>query len=298
MELNNVAEKLDCRPSRWRATLVTDITNARPQAVQYLPGPAYLPFMVSVAILLTAVCFLAKNFLLAGILAIITIIMIGSWMYIEPKLPQEEAEELAASLNLPLFTSGSKATGWWGTIGMIAILLTIFGALIFSYFYLRLYSTEWPQGELPLPQIFEPLIAVIVLAAGGITQGINSWAWRVGRRQMLLLGMAGVVASGLIFAGGELWILVSTPFGPTANAYASIFFSLNGFVLLMVLVGMAMQGGTLFRLKQAAEPLDTPRLRLWLQNSEMFWFLAVASGLIVFVVTYLAPYFLGGVHAY
>lgn len=297
-ELNSVAEKLDCRPSRWRATLVTDVTNARPQAVQYLPGPAYLPFMVSVAILLTAVFFLAKSFLLSGILAIVTIVMIGNWMYVEPKLPQEEADELAANLNLPLFSSGTKATGWWGTIGMIAILFTILGALIFSYFYLRLYSTQWPQGDLPLPRIFEPLIPVIVLAAGGIIQGINSWAWRAGRRKMLLSGMAGVVMSGLVFAGGELWILISTPFGPTANAYASIFFTLNGFVLLVVLVGTAMAAGTLFRLKQAAEPLDTPRLELWLQNSEMFWFFAVASGLIVFFVTNLTPYFLGGVHAY
>ncbi|KJR99671.1 MAG: hypothetical protein VR65_15570 [Desulfobulbaceae bacterium BRH_c16a] len=291
-ELNAVAEILEFRPSGWRATLVTDVTNARPQALQYLPGSTIMPFMVSVVILSAAVSFLAKSFILAGLMAGVAIAMIGRWMCLEPEIPPEEAEELAARLNLPLLSSGTKAAGWWGTIGMIAILFTVLGALIYAYFYLRLYSSEWPQAGLAKPRILESLFPFAILAVGGIVQAANSRFWRRGLRRPLLLGMSGAVLSGIGFAGGELWVLINTPFGPTANAYASIFFTLNGFALLTVLVGTAMLAGTLIRLKRLSEPLETPRLQLWLQNSEMFWFFAVATGMLVFLVTYLMPYIL------
>ncbi len=289
--LNAVAEKLECRPAGWRATLVTDVTNARPQALQYLPGPTFYPFIVSVSILAAAVSFLAKTFFLAGVFAVVAAGLIARWMYVEPELPPEEARELASRLPLPLFASGTGATGWWGTIGMIAILFTIVASLVFSYFYLRLYAEQWPQGGLALPQVAVPLLFLAILAAGGMFQLASSWAWRRQRRSILLPGMAGTVLAGLLFVGGELWVMVAAPFSPTANAYASIFFTLNGFALLTVLVGTMMLAGTLIRL-QRAEPLDTPRLRLWLQNSEMFWFFGVATAAIVFAVTCLTPHFL------
>lgn len=290
--LHFMAENLDCRPTGWRATLLTDVTNARPQAIQYLPGPTPLPFMVSLSIFLAAVSFLAKSYIPAGVLAIFAMGLIGRWLYLDPILPKDEARTLASRLKIPLLASGTQATGWWGMIGMIAVLFTILGTLIYSYFYLRLYSAEWPQSGLPLPRIVEPLIAFTVLAAGGLVQAVNSWTWRRRRRRVLLWGMVGTVVSGLGFVGGELWILSNTSFGPTDNAYASIFFTLNGFALLTVLVGALLSTGTLTRLVRFTEPLDTPRLQLWLQNSEMFWYFAVATGMIVFLVTYLTPHIL------
>lgn len=291
-ELVSTAEILKFRPVGWRATLLTDITNARPQALQYIPGPTLQPFVVSVSILLAAICFLAKSYIPAGVAAVFAMAMIGRWLYREPTLPQDEADMLASRLKLPLFASGTRATGWWGMIGMISVLFTVFGSLIFCYFYLRLYSIQWPQGGLPSPGLTEPAIAVAALAAGGLLQAANSWAWRGKRRRMLLWGTGGTIVMGLFFVGAMSWIMATTPFRPTANAYASILFALEGFALLIVFVGAAILAGTLNRLLRLSEPLETPRLRLWLQNSEMFWFFAVATGLIAFAVTRVAPRFL------
>jgi cytochrome c oxidase subunit I+III len=291
-ELDRVTAALDYRPVSWRASLVTDATNARPQALQHVPGPTYLPFLAAVAVLLSALCFLAKSFLVAGVVAVAALALIGWWLYRDPVLSPEEARTLAAELRLPLYPSGTQATGWWAMVGMIAILFTMLSGLVFCYYYLRLYSDQWPQGQLGLPPRGVFLALFVLLAAGGGLQVANSRAWRRRRRQPLLYGMAGAVLLGLGFSGGQLGDLAATPFPPTANAYASAFFTINVFSVLTVLAGTAMLAGVLVRVWRSGEPLDRPRLQLWLQNSEMFWYFAVATGLIGLVVSYLSPHVL------
>jgi cytochrome c oxidase subunit I+III len=290
--LNAVAAGLDFRPAGWRATLLTDVTNGRPQAVQWLPRPTLLPFYVALIILLAFVSFLAKSFLTAGVVAVVGLALFGWWLSREPSLPEEESRTLADRIELPLLASGRQATGWWGMIGFLAILSTILGALVYSYFYLRLYSGQWPQGDLPLPGLSGSLIAVGMLAAAGTAQIFTSRALRRGRRPAVTLGMAATLLLGLGFVGGAFLVLLATPFPPTANAYASVVYTINGFVLLVASVGLSLQTGAFARLLRRGEPLEAPRLRLWLQNSELFWFFAVVAGLVGFLVTSLSPHLL------
>lgn len=49
---------------------------------------------------------------------------------------------------LPEFAFGHRSLMWWGTMGMIVIEGTMFGALLASYFYLRTRSAEWPPALL------------------------------------------------------------------------------------------------------------------------------------------------------
>jgi cytochrome c oxidase subunit I+III len=177
-------------------------------------------------------------------------------------------------------------------VGLLAVLTTVLGTLVFCYFYLRLYSQQWPQAGLPLPQLSAPLVSFGMLLGSGIAQALSSWAWRRNHRLSTIFGMFAATILGVGFIAGELVVLLLSPFLPSANAYASVFFAIDGFVLLMALTGIALQIGTLARVLRKGEPLDTPRLKLWLQNSEMFWFFAVASGLIGFLVIYLTPYVL------
>ncbi len=291
-ELARTAEVLDHRPAGWRATLLTDATNGLPQALQYLPGPALLPFFTAAAMLVAAVSVLMKNYIGAVVGAMFALGLIGTWLCRDPDLPRGEADQLAAGLCLPLLASGTRATGWWGMLGTIVILFTVLAALIYGYFYLRLYSEEWPQMGHPLPGLAGPALAYGLLAAGGAVQLFNICSRRHGRRRLLPPGMAAVVLLGLAYSGGELRDLIATPFSPRSSAYASIFFTLNGFALATVLTGVFFMGGTLIRMLRLDEPLAAPRLRLWLQNSELFWLFAVASGLLVFLTTRLVPHLL------
>jgi heme/copper-type cytochrome/quinol oxidase subunit 3 len=116
--------------------------------------------------------------------------------------------------------------------------------------------------------------------------------WRHQRRTMLSIGMAASIFFAILFIFAQIRSLTAEPFLPSTNAYGSIFFTLNGFVLLLVLVGICLLIGTLARVIRKGEPLSDPRLVLWLQNSEMFFLFSVCNGLCVFLVLYLVPRFL------
>jgi cytochrome c oxidase subunit I+III len=246
----------------------------------------------AVAILAAAISILAQSYIAAIIAAVLAGGLIGWWLYNDPSLPSEEADELVASVKLPLFSSGTRAVGWWGMLGMIAILFTVLGALIYGYFYLRLYAEQWPQMGLPLPAWGAPFILYSILIAGGIVQVFNIRARRHDRRGPLIRGLSAVMIAGLIFFAGKLLNLLGLPYSPTTSAYGSIFYTLNGFVLLLVLTGVLFIGATLTRVVRSKEPLSTPRLTLWLQNSELFWFFTAAAGVLTFLTTYVSPYVL------
>ncbi len=290
--LNAISEELNCRPVGWRATLLTDATNAIPQALQYLPTSTQVPFWAAVAILITAVSFLAKSFITAGAAAVVSLAIIGWWAAAEPDIPEEEAKELASRLTVPLMSSGRQSVGWWGMLGLIGILATILGALVFSYFYLRLYSGEWPQAGLPLPDLTISLPAYASLVAAGIAQAWSAWAWRRSHRMLLIFCLCAAIILEIGFVAGEIAALLTAGFLPTANAYASIFFSLDGFVLLIAATGIALQAGSIVRSLRAGVALDAPRTALWLQVNELLWFFTVAAGLFVFLVIYVSPHVL------
>jgi len=291
-ELERVETVMDCRPSGWRATLVTDGINGRPLAVQSLPGPTLLSFWVAVILTLATVLFLAKYFYAAAVVAGIALVASFWWISREPVYDHQEAEELEERLGLPVLTTGKLSTGWCGTVGFLAVLFTVLGALIFTYFYLRLYSQQWPQGDLPLPRPSAALPVFGLLAAAGVAQIFSALGWRRQRRPQVGIALAASSLFGLGFIIAQVRSLVNEPFLPTTNAYGSIFFTLNGFVLLLALVGVCLLTGVLARLVRKGEPFSFPRLVLWLQISEMFWFFVIFSGLCVFLVVYLLPYLL------
>lgn len=291
-ELKSVEAAMDCRPAGWRGTLVTDGINGRPLAVQSLPGPSLLPFVVSIILTLATVCFLAKYYQAAAVGIVASLGLSFWWITREPVYDHEEADMLTARLGLPLLTTGRLSTGWCGLVGFLAVLFTVLGALIFSYFYLRLYSQQWPQGDIPLPQLSSAVPIFSLLATAGVALTFSAWGWRHQRRIMLSIGMAASIFLAIIFIVAQVRSLATESFLPSTNAYGSIFFTLNGFVLLLVLVGACLLIGTLARVIRKGEPLSNPRLVLWLQNSEMFFLFSVFAGLCGFLILYLVPHLL------
>jgi len=291
-ELNRVEAAMDCRPAAWRGTLVTDGINGRPLAVQSLPGPTLLPFWVAVVVTLATVFFLAQYYQASALAAMVALGMSFWWISREPVYDREEADMLVTRLRLPLLTTGKLSTGWCGLVGFLAVLFTVLAALIFSYFYLRLYSQQWPQGDIPLPQLGSAAPIFALLACAGVALLFSAWGWRHQRRTMLRLGMTASILLAIIFFCAQIRSLAAEPFLPSTNAYASIFLTLNGFVLLLTLVGVCLLIGTLARVIRKKDQLLDTRLVLWLQNSEMFFFFSVFSGLCGFLILYLVPHLL------
>jgi cytochrome c oxidase subunit I+III len=59
----------------------------------------------------------------------------------------------------------SPPSGWWGALLFIATELTLFAALIGSYFYLRFQAGHWPPPGIEKPKVALPLILTGILVA-------------------------------------------------------------------------------------------------------------------------------------
>lgn len=291
-KLHAVSVSLDYRPCTWRASLLTDLTNAHPQTLQYLPGPTLIPFFIAVAILITTVGIMTRSYILSIIAGSVALALSGVWALREPVLPQDEANELTKNISVPLYGSGTKSLGWWAMTGFIVILFMVLTTFQFSYYYLRLYSQQWPQDGLPLPDLTRPIIASIILGSGAIIQLVNWWNHRKGRRKVLVLGLSITTLLGIGFISLLIYSMTKVPFAITANAYASIFFTLNAFAIVSVVTSVTMQIAVVWRILKKKESLETPRLVLWLQNNGMLWYFAIFNGLATLFTTYLSPYVL------
>jgi cytochrome c oxidase subunit I+III len=291
-KLEKVSRSLECRPCSWRASLLTDITNAFPQAVQFLPGPTHLPFFIAVVILLASVAILAGNYIVAGTALFFVLVLTGCWIVSDPGIHKEEADLLSERLDIPLEGTGARSLGWWGMVGTLTILFMVQGTLMFSWFYIRLYSDRWPQDGLPLPGLTVPVVVLLLLAVMVVSQIGITQAHHRKNHLFVITTLCSAVLSGTGVIVVQLYDLNITPFSHFINAYASLYFTLNSFSLLMVFIASVFEAALLIRLFHRKEPLDAPRLVLWFQNSALFWYFTIIATALGIAIAYFGPHFL------
>ena len=281
------ADALAGRPENWRATLLTSVTSARPEAVQWLPGPTYVPLQLAGAVLLLAVGTLAKVYLVSALGAVLTASVLWRWLRPRPVADlAPSAGEIERRSGLPVFAAGRQSVGWWGTISLVAILSMALVTLVFSYFYIQLYAPAWPLDGLPQPALLLPLGAAGLLAVSG------ALVYRAHRKvsddpQVDVRGLLGGAAGlGAVFVVLQVIVLGTCGFLPQVNAYGSLFFALHILQLLFVLAGLGVLAAGL-RL-----PDDSGRLlaRRHASIASLFWTFVVVSGLVVVFVLHVSPY--------
>jgi heme/copper-type cytochrome/quinol oxidase subunit 3 len=284
---------LDGAPEEFRATLATDPLTGEPQAVQYLAGNSHLPLVVTVGLVVAAVGVLAQLYLLAPLGAVFTIFGLIYWLAPNRQVVEMlRASSVGERAGLPIFTLGPRSTAWWGMLSLLAIIGTGFGAVVYSYFYIRLFATEWPQHHLPLPPLVLPVVAFGVLVASAGAQALAVRAFHRGQRWLLTGSLVGVILLGVGFLGWQGTELAAQPFTWQTNAYGSLFFLLHWVLTTIVVTGLVIVGALAVRTRHGSDPADGS-VALQMQLTAMFWHFAVAVGAAVFAIVYLSPHLLG-----
>jgi len=287
---SRLTRALELRPVGWRGTLTTSVVDAQPQALQALPGHTPLPFITAVLLAITAVAVLIKSAGLAVVAGAFTVGMMGWWLFHQPGLPEPEATQLREATGLPVQTHGRWSVDWWGMIGLLAILFTALGSLVFSYFYLRLYAAQWPQAATPLPDWTWHTIAAGCLAVSGLAQAGVSWTWRNQRATLHVLGSA-----VLLVAGAASVVIMAIALGTsgaqfTVNAYGSIYMSLGGYAIGLALIGLALHIGAHVRRALGMHGGAAPEFAL--EVAELFWAFVVFAGLVTYATIGASPHLL------
>ncbi len=278
-------------PETWRATLATDVVTGRPDAIHHLASPTMVPFITAIGTSVIFLGVLLKVYLVSIAGLVFTAGMLIKWLWPSESIMNKLiSSDLPAISGLPIFTSGSRSVGWWGMMYLLGVLLTVYGVLLFSYFYLRLFSETWPQDGIPLPDL--PLMGtavVVLLLSVGPVAFARRWLFSkpiaVVRAALLL-----AAAAGTAFLVMQVVELLSLSFSPQTNAYGTVFFVLHMVHAVLVAAGVIMLFVAMLRVSEQARRQET-YLTLQLQVTSRYWYFIVAAGVVSMAVLYIAPYF-------
>ena len=152
---------------------------------------------------------------------------------------EASSEVLYRGEPLPVGSKGRLSSGWWGMIAIIGTEASLFGYLLFSYFYVGAQTvSQWPpKGPPPLKLA---IAGSILLILGSVTMWWGEKGVRAGKNGQLLFGLGAsiLLAVGFVVLEGVEWSRKT--FTLTSDAYGSLYFTITGFHLLHVIVGALM----------------------------------------------------------
>jgi cytochrome c oxidase subunit I+III len=290
--LTRLVELLDHRPTDWRATLLVDVVTGQPQAIARLATPSFMPLVAAVGVVIVTVATIAKSFLLVPAGFVVSIVALFIWLWPDRReLERMRTCDLPEKTGLPIFTLGTQSLGWLGMLFAMAVLGWCLGTLLYAYFYLRLYSTTWPQNELPLPALWPASLLFGLPAFAALTMAI---AWRTFAavdKRATLIGLAIACALQVGFVIGHFYDLNTLTFSPQTNAYGSVFYVMSWAYDLVLLIALALTASCAVRLWQETEHWQL-YVRLHVQMATHFGYFAALMGALVFGTLYLSPYWL------
>jgi heme/copper-type cytochrome/quinol oxidase subunit 3 len=190
---------------------------------------------------------------------------------------------------LPLDGTGTHVPGAYGMMLLILTEASLFGYLLFSYFYLASMARgPWPPAGLPELRLALPNTGILLLSSG--TMWWAESGIRLGRAGRLLGGLIPTLALGGVFLGIQVVEYRHQTFGPSTDAYGSLFFTITGFHGAHVAVGLLMIA--VVALRTGLGHFSASR-HLAVTNVAWYWHFVDAVWLAVFTSLYLSPRLVG-----
>lgn len=158
-----------------REILGTSVVSAELEQVIYLPKSSWLPLIAALTTGLFFVCVLVKQYWLAMVGVVATVVVFVFWAWTAGERFAPLRVDAGHGKVLPTQTMSAQAPGWWGVIITIVADAALFGALLFSYFYLWLHDgAAWPApDDVQDWDGFFPVLGLAVLGAGSV---VVQWA--------------------------------------------------------------------------------------------------------------------------
>lgn len=287
---NRLLENLAGWPLTWRAALTTTLVDARPAEVFRVSGPSIWPFVTAVGVILIFAAEIVSLRVLVFGGAFLTIVGLVGWHWPD-HLPTTERElAFEREHQIEVWPNGSPAVDRWAMRLMILLLAIGLGNLLFSYFYIRLGSSSWPQDGLPQPGLLLPTLSTALLAAGGLAMRWAERRIRHNDRRQLRVALAAACGLGAGALALLLYDFVQLPFDHTVNAYSSLFYTMGGFLLL---IGAGAVGQNLFTQFWAWRGYYSAREHVAVSVGAMYWYAILVIWLVTASTMYGAPYLVG-----
>jgi cytochrome c oxidase subunit 3 len=196
------------------------------------------------------------------------------------------AETMRLDKPLPVGSEGKRSGGWWGMLALIVTEGSLFGYLLFTYFYLASQSEQnWPPEG--LPTLLVPGINTLILLASSVFVWVSERCIRRRQSGWSLASMALAFILGACFVAIQLHEWGVKTYDMTSDLYGSLYFTITGFHMLHVLVGLIILLVLLFWI--ALGYFDDRRYAA-VTIGGLYWHFVDVVWLFVFASLYLTPY--------
>jgi cytochrome c oxidase subunit III len=187
---------------------------------------------------------------------------------------------------LPVGNIHRQGLGWSGVLCLIASEGALFSYLLFSYCYFAVQMPPSWNPE-PHPSMKLALPNTIILLLSSVAVWWSERGVRSGARGQHRGGLAAGIVLGVIFLVIQLLEWKAKPFSLTSGAYGSLYFTITGFHMAHVAVGVLALAAVL--IWSECGYFDRRRNAPVLISS-LYWHFVDAVWLLLFTTFYVAPY--------
>jgi cytochrome c oxidase subunit III len=187
---------------------------------------------------------------------------------------------------LPVGSKGKLSGGWWGVLALIVTEGSLFGYLLFAYFYLASQAEQrWPPTG--LPDLLLPSINTAILLLSSVCVWASERCIRKKQARWAIAAMALAIVMGGCFVGIQLFEWNKKTYGMTSDLYGSLYFTITGFHLLHVVIGLAI---LLLLLVWISFSYFNEKRHVAITIGGVYWHFVDVVWLFVFATLYLFPY--------
>jgi cytochrome c oxidase subunit III len=196
------------------------------------------------------------------------------------------AEAMQLDKPLPVGSEGKRSGGWWGILALIVTEGSLFGYLLFTYFYLASQTEQhWPPEG--LPTLVMPGVNTLILLASSVFVWASERCIKHRQLRWSLALMALAFILGVCFVVIQLNEWSKKTYDMTSNLYGSLYFTITGFHMLHVIVGLVI---LLMLLLWIALGYFDDRRHAAVTIGGLYWHFVDVVWLFVFTTLYLSPY--------
>ena len=179
-----------------------------------------------------------------------------------------------------------KMRGRWGMWLFIGTEGMLFALLFFGYFYLGGSQAKWPPREDPTLKL--ALVLLAILLASSVVLWWGERGIKRGSAATLRLGLVGtlLLAAAFLYVQSIEYRHHLQKLTPQTDAYGSIFYTITGFHLAHVIVGVLM---LLFVLARAMAGHFDGERHLAVQLAALYWHFVDVVWLLVVAILYVSP---------
>jgi cytochrome c oxidase subunit 3 len=187
---------------------------------------------------------------------------------------------------LPFGAVDKKGVGWWGVLTLIATEAALFAYLLFSFAFTAVQAGPgWLPAKPPSMSLSAP--DTVILLASSVAVWWGERGLKRGRRGQLTAGLAVAIVLGGVFVAIQLVEWKEKTFTLSSSGYGSHYFTITGFHMMHVIVGMI--GLTATLVWNQLGYFDARR-NTAVTATGLYWHFVDVVWLCVFTAFYLTPY--------